>query len=46
MKIKLKMYCIAHMRAAFSGLGRLFNSPFSGLLTIIVIGIALGGKRI
>jgi cell division transport system permease protein len=41
MKVKFKMYCIAHIRAAFSGLGRLFGSPFSGLLTIMVIGIAL-----
>jgi len=41
MKVKFKMYCFAHMRAAFSGLGRLFSSPFSGLLTIMVIGIAL-----
>lgn len=41
MKVKLKMYCIAHIRAILSGLGRLFSSPFSGLLTIMVIGIAL-----
>ncbi len=41
MKVKLKMYCIAHIRAFFSGLGKLFNSPFSGFLTIMVIGIAL-----
>jgi cell division transport system permease protein len=38
---KLTSYCIHHLQAFFSSLGRIWQNPFSSLMTISVIGIAL-----
>ncbi len=41
MKTKLKMYCIAHLRANLASLGKILRAPFSSFMTIVIIGIAL-----
>jgi cell division transport system permease protein len=41
MKTKLKMYCIAHLRANLASLGKILRVPFSSFMTVFIIGIAL-----